>query len=238
MRFSFQSFIINILASLLLLILTVFSFILLDRMVLDGRFTGAYNKDKRIHDLVARLNEERLVLFEEKKQTHTAQTQASQLKKELSNLKIQQQTTLANIPSYQLLLKLKKNLIKQPGTLTKAGRLGFEKNVFFEERSTVLSEKAKQDLNQIARALKALEQSSLTLPWRLQVGGATSQQNFPSASGYPSYWQLGYERALAVVQYLVSLGVPPHRLYIASFSHYMPDNSPQNKVSFFFESYS
>ena len=48
----------------------------------------------------------------------------------------------------------------------------------------------------------------------------------PVTSGfYPSNWELSSARAIAVVKYLNSIGVPNERLVAASYSQYQPLSS-------------
>ena len=60
--------------------------------------------------------------------------------------------------------------------------------------------------------------------WVLQVEGHTDSTPI-SNSLYPSNWELSSARAIAVVKYLHSSGVPYERLGAASYSQYQPLSS-------------
>jgi chemotaxis protein MotB len=61
--------------------------------------------------------------------------------------------------------------------------------------------------------------------WFIRVDGHSD--NVPIQSGrFASNWELSLARALAVVRYLVSRGVPPERLSANGFGEYQPlDNA-------------
>ena len=55
----------------------------------------------------------------------------------------------------------------------------------------------------------------------LRVDGHTDVRPISSPQ-YKSNWELSADRAISVVQYLVSLGVPPQRLVAAGFGEFQP----------------
>ena len=59
------------------------------------------------------------------------------------------------------------------------------------------------------------------IPWVLRVDGHTDVR--PITGGqFKSNWDLSAARAIAVVQYLISKGVPPQRLVAAGFGEFQP----------------
>jgi chemotaxis protein MotB len=56
----------------------------------------------------------------------------------------------------------------------------------------------------------------------LRVDGHTDKKPLSGAGQYRSNWELSAARAIAVVQYLISKGVPPQRLVAAGFGEFQP----------------
>ncbi len=237
MPFNFQNFIINLLSVLLLIILLGLVFVITDRLLLDGHYTSHYNKTQRIRSLVGELNQERLAIFnlnrENESLKNSLNDSVSALKQERDHLR----DTLHKIPSYQLEKALQKAMPSSPSTAVKKGYVAFNKNILFPENSFILPAEAKPFLNQVAGHLAALEKTIPKVAWTLQVGGHANPQRSPGEAGYGSNWKLAYKRAFGVVQYLISQGVNPYRLSIASFSQYQPDSTLQgdDRVTLRFE---
>jgi chemotaxis protein MotB len=59
------------------------------------------------------------------------------------------------------------------------------------------------------------------IPWVLRVDGHTDVRPIATAQ-FPSNWALSASRAIAVVQYLISKGIPPQRLVAAGFGEFQP----------------
>ncbi|MEI8320744.1 MAG: OmpA family protein [Alphaproteobacteria bacterium] len=237
MRFSFQSFIINILAIFLLVILVGITFVIGDRLVLDGQYTGAYSKTERIRELVGQINDERMTIFNLKKENDALKDSLASSRNALNQTRSQMQDTLVNIPSYQLAQFLQKAIPGQWGLIFRNGRVVYGRDIRFSENSANLPNEAASMLNQMASQLRHLEQTMPAVPWAFQVGGHASPQRSMTGPGFGSNWEMAYKRAFGVVQYLIAQGVSPERLSIASFSQYEPDAGSRNdnRVSFRFD---
>src|SRR6202043_274133 len=59
------------------------------------------------------------------------------------------------------------------------------------------------------------------IPWGRRVDGHTDVRPINSPV-FKSNWELSSARAISVVQYLVSLGVPAQRLVAAGFAEFQP----------------
>jgi chemotaxis protein MotB len=55
----------------------------------------------------------------------------------------------------------------------------------------------------------------------LRVDGHTDQRPIATFQ-FPNNWALSASRAIAVVQYMISRGVPPQRLVAAGFGEFQP----------------
>jgi chemotaxis protein MotB len=67
------------------------------------------------------------------------------------------------------------------------------------------------------------------LPWILQVDGHTDNRPI-STPQFPSNWELSAARAISVVKYLISRGIPADRLAAAGFGEFEPLDSRNDEV--------
>ena len=72
----------------------------------------------------------------------------------------------------------------------------------------------------LMRRIDLGKQIPTEIAWVLRVDGHTDVR--PITGAFKSNWELSSARAIAVVQYLISLGVPPQRLVAAGFGEYQP----------------
>ncbi|MBN9014026.1 MAG: peptidoglycan -binding protein [Rhizobiales bacterium] len=101
-------------------------------------------------------------------------------------------------------------------------RFVFQSEVFFDTGQATLLPEGKAELDKLADALKDLDKKIPSeIPWVLRVDGHTDVRPISSPQ-FKSNWELSAARAISVVQYLVSLGVPPQRLVAAGFGEFQP----------------
>ena len=101
-------------------------------------------------------------------------------------------------------------------------RFVFQSEVFFDTGQATLLPEGRAELDKIADALKDLDKKIPSeIPWVLRVDGHTDVRPISSPQ-YKSNWELSADRAISVLQYLVSLGVPPQRLVAAGFGEFQP----------------
>ena len=87
-------------------------------------------------------------------------------------------------------------------------------------------------MDQLARAIVELShQIPPEIDWALQVDGHTDNQPINSPD-FPSNWELSTARALSVVKYLISRGVPAKRLVAAGYGEFAPIDSGTSEESF------
>ena len=102
-----------------------------------------------------------------------------------------------------------------PNAQTAAGPVGVARIVYFDYDSYTIKPEFQSLIDGHARFLKANAQR------RISIEGHTD--DVPIQSGrFGSNWELSLARALAVVRYLVSQGVPPERLSANGFGEYQP----------------
>lgn len=101
-------------------------------------------------------------------------------------------------------------------------RFVFQSEVLFASGSADLGEAGQVQLGNLARTLLDI---STKLPkdlnWILRVDGHTDVVPIRSPR-YASNWELSTARAISVVNFLISQGIPPERLAATGFGEYQP----------------
>jgi chemotaxis protein MotB len=101
-------------------------------------------------------------------------------------------------------------------------RFVFQSEVFFDASSAALRLEGQAQLDSLANALRELDaQIPPDIPWTLRVDGHTDARPINTPQ-FPSNWALSAGRAIAVVQYLITRGIPPQRLVAAGFGEFQP----------------
>jgi chemotaxis protein MotB len=104
-------------------------------------------------------------------------------------------------------------------------RFVFQSDILFDSGQADLKPGALPQIDKLADALKQLQnQIPADIPWVLQVSGYTDV-NPISTPQFASNWELSAARAISVVKYLISQGIPPERLAAAGFGEYQPINN-------------
>jgi chemotaxis protein MotB len=100
-------------------------------------------------------------------------------------------------------------------------RFVFQSEVFFDTGQALLLPEGRAELDKIAAALTELDKKiPPEIGWVMRVDGHTDRR--PITGVFKSNWELSSARAISVVQYLVSLGVPAQRLVAAGFAEFQP----------------
>jgi chemotaxis protein MotB len=101
-------------------------------------------------------------------------------------------------------------------------RFMFQSEVLFDLASADLTPEAMDELTVLANALKEI---SAKIPpdvnWVLQVEGHTDKRPIVTPQ-FPSNWELSTARAVSVVKFLISQGIPANRLSAAGFGEFQP----------------
>jgi len=100
-------------------------------------------------------------------------------------------------------------------------RFVFQSEVFFDIGSAELGSQGKDQLTQLAKALKEIAAKiPANINWILRVDGHTDHR--PIKTKFPSNWELSAARALAVVRFLILQGLAPEHLVAAGFGEFQP----------------
>ena len=118
--------------------------------------------------------------------------------------------------------RLRTILGNRPDIRIVGDRFVFQSEVFFDTGQAVLLPEGRAELDKLAAALIDLDkQIPSEIAWVLRVDGHTDVRPINSPQ-FKSNWELSSARAISVVQYLISLGVPAQRLVAAGFAEFQP----------------
>ncbi len=215
---SLQSAIFTLLAAVLLIIILGLGFLITDRLVFNGYFTGGYNKSDKIKFLRQQLNEVTVSNAKFKNQVEQLMGEVQEARSELSSL-----------PQYKFTQTMKSLLAEDNSLHMENGELTFGNPLFFKKGSSELTQSAQQSLNNLTFKLMKLCKKSANVPWIIRVEGHTDSASIGPENEYDSNWLTSYKRALSVVQYFISKGLDAKRFYVAAFSGYHPIVSGSSK---------
>jgi len=101
-------------------------------------------------------------------------------------------------------------------------RFVFRSDVFFDSGSAELGLEGRDQLDVLATTLiLLLPEIPPEIDWVLRIDGHTDDRPISSPQ-FPSNWELSTARAVAVVKYLASRGIPADRLAAAGFGEFRP----------------
>jgi chemotaxis protein MotB len=118
--------------------------------------------------------------------------------------------------------RLRQILGNRPDIRIVGDRFVLQSEVLFQAGQAVLRPEATGELDRIATAVLDLTREiPPEIPWVLRVDGHTDARPIQSPQ-FPSNWALSATRAISVVQYMVTKGIPPQRLVAAGFGEFQP----------------
>lgn len=128
---------------------------------------------------------------------------------------------LAGIRS-EFFARLKDVLGRRADIRIEGDRFIFQSELLFASGSAALGREGRDQMRQVAGTLLDIAgQIPDEVDWILRVDGHTDRIPISTAE-YASNWELSAARAISVVQFLISEGVPPHRLAATGFGQYQP----------------
>lgn len=111
-------------------------------------------------------------------------------------------------------------------------RFVFQSEVLFASGSDVLAPAGKL---QMAKLGKTLKQITATIPpdinWILRVDGHTDRVPIRTKR-FPSNWELSSARAISVVKFLMTQGIPANRFAAAGFGEFQPLDSRNDEFAY------
>src|ERR1700760_1049485 len=118
--------------------------------------------------------------------------------------------------------RLRAILGNRPDIRVVGDRFVFQSEVFFDTGQAVLLPEGIAELDTVANALLEIEKKiPAEIPWVLRVDGHTDVRPV-SGLTFKSNWELSSARAISVVQYLITRGLPAQRLGAGGFAEFQP----------------
>ena len=132
----------------------------------------------------------------------------------------------------ELFGRLRAILGNRPDIRVVGDRFVFQSEVFFDTGQATLLPEGRAELDTVASALIELNNKIPSeIAWVLRVDGHTDVRPV-SGANFKSNWELSSARAISVVQYLISLGVPAERLVAAGFAEFQPLDTGNTEEAF------
>jgi len=118
--------------------------------------------------------------------------------------------------------RLRAILGNRPDIRIVGDRFVFQSEVFFDTGQATLLPEGIAELDTVAGALTELDRKiPPEIAWVLRVDGHTDVRPV-NGPNFKSNWELSSARAISVVQYLISRGIPAQRLVAAGFAEFQP----------------
>jgi len=128
--------------------------------------------------------------------------------------------------------KLKQVLGERPDIQIVGDRFVFQSEVLFDVGSAEIGDAGKQQLSQFAHTLLEIAAKIPNdIDWILRVDGHTDKRPINTYQ-FHSNWELSSARAIAVVNYLASQGVPYNRLVAAGFAEFRPLDAADDEIAY------
>ena len=120
------------------------------------------------------------------------------------------------------LARLHDHLGNRQGVKVEGDRFIIQSGILFSTGSAEISGAGRENLRQIADLIQELvSEIPDDVDWILRVDGHTDSKPIQTIR-FPSNWELSTARATSVVRFLISLGVPEHRLMAAGLGEFQP----------------
>jgi chemotaxis protein MotB len=117
--------------------------------------------------------------------------------------------------------KLREALSDNPDVRIEGDRFVLPSEVLFSSASADLDKRGVKEIATVARTLKEItQQIPDDIGWVLRVDGHTDRR--PIRKAFASNWELSSARAISIVKYMISQGIPAEHLVAAGFGQYHP----------------
>ncbi len=118
--------------------------------------------------------------------------------------------------------RLREVIGNRPDIKIVGDRFVFPSEVLFPSGSATITDAGKDALRNVASAINQIAPKiPADINWVLRVDGHTDDVPINTPQ-FPSNWELSSARAISVVRYLISQGVPADRLAATGFGQYQP----------------
>jgi chemotaxis protein MotB len=111
-------------------------------------------------------------------------------------------------------------------------RFIFQSEVLFGSGSSQMGDGGKLQLGQLAKTLIEISKRiPKDVEWVLRVDGHTDRIPIKTKA-FPSNWELSTARAVSVVKFLISAGIPADNLAAAGFGEFQPLDARNDEIAF------
>lgn len=118
--------------------------------------------------------------------------------------------------------RLREVLGENPDIQVVGDRFVLQSELLFESGSADLGDKGKSQVKKLSTTLNNVSANiPADIDWIVRIDGHTDRRPI-STKEYPSNWELSTARALAIVRYMISQGVPAKRLAATGFGEFHP----------------
>ncbi|PPJ45649.1 hypothetical protein C0075_07850 [Rhizobium sp. KAs_5_22] len=202
-----------------------------------GRLTQALDAEKQVSERamsqIDLLNQQiaalraQIAAVEEALQASEARDQNSQVKiADLGrrlNVALAQRVQELNRYRSDFFGRLREILSDRENIRIVGDRFVFQSEVLFPSGGNVLNPEGEVEMAKLASALLDLaKEIPPEINWVLRVDGHTDNVPLSGTGRYADNWELSAARAISVVKYLISKGVPSNRLVAAGFGENQP----------------
>ncbi len=119
--------------------------------------------------------------------------------------------------------RVKEALGENPDVRVTGDRFVFQSELLFPSGEAALNPAGRAQLERLAETLlEVSEQIPDEIDWVLRIDGHTDPQPLREGHRYASNWELSTARALSVVEFLASHGLPPEHMVAAGFGEHRP----------------
>lgn len=128
--------------------------------------------------------------------------------------------------------RLKQALGDNPDLRIEGDRFVFQSELLFSTGSAQLQDEGRAQVRSLVNSLKEIAAKIPDdIDWVLRVDGHTDKRPINS-SQFPSNWELSTARALAIVKYMIDLGIEPRQLAATGFGEYHPLDDRENELAY------
>ena len=153
---------------------------------------------------------------------HESQTKISDLGKRL-NVALAQRVQELNRYRSDFFGRLREILSDRPDIRIVGDRFVFQSEVLFSSGSANLNPGGQEDMLKVAQALLQIgKEIPDDIAWVLRVDGHTDNIPLGGTGRFQDNWELSQARALSVVKYFITQGIPAVRLVAAGFGEFQP----------------
>ncbi len=128
--------------------------------------------------------------------------------------------------------RLRQVLGEHPDIQIVGDRFVFQSEVLFETGSAELGAEGQIQMARLARTLLDISRDiPAELDWVLRVDGHTDNRPIHTTQ-FPSNWELSSARAISVVKFLISQGLPPNRVAATGFGEFQPIDTDDDEIAY------